>query len=173
MSKERDFIYRPPFVCVCMLINEDALLVINKDALINENASILNEDVSITISKRTWRVGTWLGTVTSHHKSVLPSIMRSSVVLLLSIVLVSASIIHNSSLSAISQRESPLEGHVRAERCAHNSTMPPPHITSDNEDTTQHGGKRHWRRLRWRWWGVQGAPRRCFNFILFLSTNTH
>ena len=53
MSKERDFIYRPPFVCVCMLINEDALLVINKDALINENASILNEDVSITISKRT------------------------------------------------------------------------------------------------------------------------
>jgi hypothetical protein len=44
--------------------------------------------------------------------------MRSSVVLLLSIVLVSASIIHDSSLSArharISRRESALEVHVRA-----------------------------------------------------------
>ncbi len=31
--KERDFIYRPPFVCVCMLINED-VLILNEDALI-------------------------------------------------------------------------------------------------------------------------------------------
>jgi len=56
VTKERDFIYRLPFACVCTLIN--------KDALINEDMLILNEDAFKHMRRM------------SRHKSVLTTLQH-------------------------------------------------------------------------------------------------
>jgi len=63
VTKERDFIYRLPFACVCMLINKDTL--INEDVLIlNEDTLMLNEDTFKHMHR------------TSRHKSVLTTLQH-------------------------------------------------------------------------------------------------